>query len=184
LDSILSIFEVQMFKHTEQFKRKVVKHYLLGKLGYTRIGAHHGVASAIVRRWVLAYRLHGDAGLRRKVGRYDAGFKLSVLQHMWENALSNNQVAAVFNIRNPTSIGIWEKRYRDGGMEALDTQPKQSRIHAMKAPTTAPEIKSDEQRSREELLKEVEYLRMENEVLKKLQALVQAQKKPATKKRK
>jgi transposase len=54
----------------------------------------------------------------------------------------------------------------------------------MKAPISKPEPKSDQERSREELLKELEYLRMENEVLKKLQALAQARKAAAPKKRK
>ena len=53
----------------------------------------------------------------------------------------------------------------------------------MKKPSTKPD-KPDAERTRDELLKENEYLRMEVEVLKKLQALVQAQKLAATKKRK
>jgi transposase len=170
-----------MIKYTEQFKLKVVKHYLKGPMGYGRLSAHYGVASPHIRNWVASYRLHGKDGLRRKVARYDAGFKLSVLRHMWENGLSNRQAAAHFNVRNPTSIENWERRYREGGMAAL-VRP----IHVlkMKAPTTKPEPKPDHERSREDLLKELEYLRMENEVLKKLEALAQARKASAPKKRK
>jgi transposase len=171
-----------MIKYTEQFKLKVVKHYLKGPMGYCRLGAHYAVASPHIRNWVAAYRLHGVDGLRRKVGQYDAKFKLSVLQYMWENALSNRQAAAHFNVRNPTSIGIWDSRYREGGMEAL-ARPRNQVLH-MKAPTLKPEPKPDHERSREDLLKELEYLRMENEVLKKLEALAQARKTGATKKRK
>jgi transposase len=113
---------------------------------------------------------------------YDAKFKLSVLQHMWDNGLSNRQAAAHFNVRNPTSIGIWDRRYREGGMEAL-ARPRKHALN-MKAPTSKPELKPDHERSREDLLKELEYLRMENEVLKKLEALAQARKTSAPKKRK
>jgi transposase len=171
-----------MIKYTEQFKLKVVKHYLKGPMGYGRLGAHYGVAAPHIRNWVATYRLHGLDGLRRKVSGYDAKFKLSVLQHMWENGLSNRQAAVHFNVRNPTSIAIWESRYREGGMEAL-ARPRKH-VLKMKAPTSKPEPKPDHERSREELIKELEYLRMENEVLKKLEALAQARKAPAKKKRK
>ncbi|WP_425374519.1 hypothetical protein [Mesorhizobium waimense] len=46
------------------------------------------------------YQAHGDAGLLGKYGRYDAAFKLSVLERMWEEGLSYRQTAALFNIRN------------------------------------------------------------------------------------
>jgi transposase len=171
-----------MFKYTEQFKLKVVKHYLKGPMGYGRLGAHYGVASPHIRTWVAAYRRHGMDGLSRRVTHYDAKFKLSVLQHMWDNGLSNRQAAVHFNVRNPTSIGIWDIRYRQGGVAALARPPKKALN--MKAPTAKADPKPDQERSREDLLKELDYLRMENEVLKKLQALAQARKAPAPKKRK
>jgi transposase len=176
------IFEDRMIKYTEQFKLKVVKDYLKGPMGYALLGAHHGVAAPHIRNWVAAYRLHGSEGLRRKVTRYDAKFKLSVLQHMWDNGLSNRQAAVHFNVRNPTSIGIWGGLYREGGIAAL-ARPR-TKLLNMKAPSSKPVPKPDEERSREDLLKELEYLRMENEVLKKLEALAQARKTAAPKKRK
>jgi transposase len=171
-----------MFKYTEKFKRKVVHDYLNGTMGFRRLAAHHGICIQGIKRWVAAYRLHGMEGLRRKVTRYDVQFKLTTLQYMWDNGLSMKQTAAAFNIRNPTSVGIWESRYRSGGVEAL-ARPK-AHARKMKAPTTKPSTKPDAERTLEDVLKENEYLRMEVEVLKKLQALAQATKKPATKKRK
>jgi transposase len=171
-----------MIKYTEQFKLKVVKHYLAETMGYRLLSAQYGVARPQIRNWVSSYQLHGMDGLRRKVARYDAQFKLSVLQHMWDNGLSNRQAAAQFNVRNPSSVGIWESRYNHGGMEALARPHKAAR--KMKAPTSKPAPKPDGERTHDELLKELEYLRMENEVLKKLQALAQARKLAAPKKRK
>jgi transposase len=171
-----------MIKYTEQFKLKVVRHYLKGVVGYHLLAAHYGVAAPHIRNWVSAYRLHGLNGLRRKVSQYDARFKLTVLQHMWDNGLSNRQAAAHFNVRNPTSIGIWESRYQEGGMAALDRP--QTSPPKMKAPSVKPDPKPDQERSREELLKEVAQLRMEVEVLKKLQALTQARKQAAATRRK
>lgn len=168
-----------MIKYTAKFKEKVVREYLGGKLGFKLTAAKYGLDSATIRRWVAAYRIHGRNGLRRKVERYDLTFKVSALRHMWENALSYNQTAATFNIRKPSSISLWDKRYREGGIDAISPPRKAAPI---KMPTSKPDPKPDEQRTREDLIKEVEYLRMENEVLKKLQALAQARKSSAKKK--
>ena len=169
-----------MLKYTEKFKEAVVLDYLNGTMGYRRLSAHHGTTAEDIKRWVAAYRLHGLAGLSRKAAHYKAQFKLSILQHMWENGLSYKKTAAVFNT-HPSSVATWESRYRTGGMEGLDRPNSHAR--QMKKPSTKPD-KPDAERTRDELLKENEYLRMEVEVLKKLQALVQAQKLAATKKRK
>lgn len=166
-----------MIKHSEQFKLSVVKRYLDGLEGYRRVGSHFGLAPAIVRRWVSRYKLYGAAGLARRVGRFSAEFKLSVLQHMWHNSLSQTRVALLFDVRNTASIGIWETRYRSGGIDAL-APPSRQEPDKMDAPTaelTPPA--DDSQRTREQLLAEVEYLRMEIAVLKKFQALDQLKKK-------
>lgn len=167
-----------MIKYSEQFKLSVVKHYLGGAAGYRNVGHHHGLAPAIVRRWVLWYREHGAAGLSSKKSSYTPEFKLSVLQHMWDNSLSHTQAAAVFNVRNTVTIGVWERRFHSGGVDAL-ARTSRRKTDELDAPTSKPPSPDDKERSREDLLAEVEYLRMENAVLKKLQALVQAKKKAA-----
>jgi transposase len=177
-----------MVKYTEHFRREVIKHYLDGKLGYKRVAAHYQISAPMIRRWVAAYRLHGEESVGRKRARYSTEFKLSVLRHLWDNALSYNQAAAVFNIPNPTTIGIWEKRYRDGGSEALAriTPPIPEMPESSPQPDNKPEAdsKPEQELSREQLLDRIEYLQMEVAVLKKLQALTQAKKAAALKKRK
>jgi transposase len=169
-----------MIKHTEQFKLSVVERYLAGIEGYRRVGHHFGLAPAIVRRWVSRYQLYGAAGLLRRVGSFSPEFKLSVLQYMWDNSLSQARAALLFNVRNTASIGIWERRYLGGGIDAL-ARPSRKEPDKVDAPTSKPSpAQGDQQRTREELLKEVEHLRMENAVLKKFQALAQTKKKPAT----
>jgi len=53
----------------------------------------------------------------------------------------------------------------------------------MSVAPSPPESKPDEEKSREDLQVELDYLRMENAYLKKLQALVQARPKPASPKK-
>ena len=165
-----------MTKHTEQFKLEVVQQYALGTLGYKSLATLHGLNYARVRLWVSLYHHHGAAGLAKKFSHYDAEFKLSVLQHMWAKDLSYGQVAALFNIRSPGSIGHWERCYHDGGIDALIPR---SRGGAKKMPDSLlpkPPLPPDhDPGTREELLAEVNHLRMENAYLKKLQALIQLQ---------
>lgn len=171
-------------KYTKQFKQDAVERYLKGVEGYGLVARDCGIAKAVLRRWVLWYQQHGIAGLEGKSGPYDAGFKLLVLQYMWDNALSYTQAAAVFNIRNTQSLADWECRYRDGGIFMLE-RSRRSPI-AMPARTLKPDSPpDDDKRSRKELLEELEYLRAENAYLKKAEALVQAkQNSIAQKKRK
>ena len=172
-----------MIKHSDQFKLQVVKQYLAGTIGFRSLAREHGIASPMVRRWVEWYRLHGMAGLTAKRSHYSAEFKLSVLQDMWDNALSQAQVAAKYNVRNPASIGIWERRYESGSFEAL-SKPSRKKSPEMPAPTSKPEPLPDGDKSREQLLAENEYLRMEIAYLKKLEALVQAKQLATRKQRK
>lgn len=168
-----------MSKYSEQFKLTVVEHYLGGLAGYRNVGHHYGLAPAVVRRWVLWYRTHGVAGLSKKKRSYSREFKLSVLQHMWDNSLSHTKVAAVFNIGNTSSIGLWERRFHSGGSDAL-ARTSRRKPGQLNAPTSKPPPPAnDQERSREDLLAEVDQLRMEVAVLKKLQALVQAKRKSA-----
>ena len=174
-----------MSKYTEQFKQTVVQDYLSGHGGYQALSQRHGMANrSLIARWVAAYRLHGDAGLsKRQRSRYDADFKLSVLRHMWENRLSITQTATQFDIRRHSTVGDWERVYREGGVEAF-TPPPTRRVKKISIPTTKPAVPAGEDtRSRDELLAELDYLRMENAVLKKLDALVQARQKSATPKK-
>lgn len=171
-------------KHTEQFKLAVVEHYLASAEGYKAVGLHHGVAFSLVKRWVAFYRHHGADGLKPQPhARYSTEFKLSVVQHMWDNNLSYAETSVHFNIRAQCCVGIWERSFRDGGTEV----PKPT---ARRTPTTMPDpqtnqepsteaMPDDQTRPREDLLVELNYLRMENAYLKKLKALVQADQKAA-----
>lgn len=167
-----------MKKHTEQFKLAVVQHYLNSLEGYQAVAQHHDIGRALVRRWVAFYRSHGADGLKKKYSKYSADFKLSALQYMWDNKLSSAATSAIFDIRGQCFLGIWERSFREGGIDALKS-PRQSRPKIMADPkaiqpdSPAPAA-DDETRTRADLVTELNYLRMENAYLKKLKALVQA----------
>jgi transposase len=172
-----------MSKHTEQFKLSVIKDYLAGVGGFGAVAQLHGIDGSTVRKWVGVYRQHGEAGIQKKSSHYDAQFKQSVLRHMREKGLSHRETAAVFNIRNAPSIGVWERQYYAGGIDALSPRPRGRRKKMPDSPVTPPSEATDQTRTREQLLEEINYLRMENAYLKKLEALVQADKKAAQRKK-
>jgi transposase len=172
-----------MTKYNEQFKLSVVQYYLRGSEGYAATASRFGLDHDTVSRWVGWFQAHGIDGLRKKFTWYSAEFKRSVLQHIWDNHLSYRQAAAIYNIRHPGILSVWERAYRDGGIEALEPR-RRGRKKKMATPETKPEPHGeDDKRTREELLTELQDLRMEVEYLKKLQALVQAQKKSVPRKK-
>lgn len=166
-----------MSKYTKQFKVSVVEHYLTGAAGLKDIAKCYDLAHSVLGRWVAMYRLRGADGLDKKYSHYDAQFKLSVLQHMWKHQLSYTQTELLFDIRGPGRLRIWEQHYDSGGIEALTPRksapPKIMTTNTTKKPPASIDV--EDQRTHEDLLAEVKYLRMENAYLKKLKALVQQQ---------
>lgn len=173
-----------MAKYTEQFKLRVVEEYLARNGGFRLLAQSHGVDRGALRGWVAAYRYHGPQALQTGHRRYTGMFKLSVLRHMRDEGLSLRQAAARFNVRSYKTIAGWQRRYDAGGAEALVPRNFESSRFMQKPPNlTKPKPVKDEDRSREDLLDELETLRAEVAYLKKLDALLQAEEKAAQQKK-
>ena len=88
---------------------------------------------------------------------------------MHEHQLSMVQTAVKFGIPNDCTVGKWERIYYEEGPQGLllDRRGRKSKMSSDK-----PKKKLN-QETEEDLIAEVQRLRMENEYLKKLQALVQ-----------
>jgi transposase len=165
-------------KYDKRFKLRIVKECLSGSKGVKAIARIHELGPSMLRRWVVSYQAHGPSGLAHSPRRYSPAFKLSVLRRMWRDGLSYGRTAVLFDIRNADHLSRWERQYHSGGKGALASRPR-GRPPAMpdsKPPKPSTPSAPDEQRSREELLNELEFLRAENAYLKKLDALIQAKK--------
>ncbi|OXI87005.1 IS3 family transposase [Burkholderia sp. AU31652] len=160
-----------MSKYTEQFKVSIAEEYESGHAGFREMSKRHGVDEATIRKWVAAHRIHGPAGLKKKCERYSAEFKLLVLQQMRSEGLSARETAARFNIRNRTAIGQWKRQYDEGGIDALSPRQRGRPRKMPKPPLTPPPLPEDDTRSRQELLDELNFLRMENAYFKKARSL-------------
>ena len=175
-----------MSKYADKEKLAAVKDYLSGDIGFSLVEKRRGIDPSSLRRWIAAFRAHGTAGLKTK-GRhqYSTEIRLAVLKRMREDQLSYRQAAAIFDIRNFNIIGRWERQYDEGGLIALSGQSTQCAEAMQRPKTPRPEPNDDDEQSRQELLDELNLLRMENAYLKKLDALVRANKKlPLSKERK
>ncbi|CAL60541.1 Transposase IS3 family, part 1 [Herminiimonas arsenicoxydans] len=166
-----------MTKFDEKFKISVVEQYLSGTDGCAIVGRRNGVSTTMVTRWVASYQKHGIAGLRKKFQHYDAQFRLRVLRQMWKKQWSYQETGLAFGIRSQGCVAVWERCYHNGGIDALQPRKRGRPPRMPHSPVTPlPSSVNDETRSREDLLAEINQLRMENAYLKKLEALVQAQK--------
>lgn len=96
---------------------------------------------------------------------------LDVLNYMIEHGTSLLETAAIFNIPTPSTLRSWKKQFETQGFDAL--QSKKKGRPSVKKETNKPSKQSPVEGSPEALQAEINRLRMENQYLKKLNALVQ-----------
>ena len=157
-----------MSKYSEEYKLKVVKAYILGEGGTERVAKKYKVARTCLQQWVAQYELTGS--FTKPTRHFSGEFKLKVLDYQQEHHLSDLQTALIFGITDHGTICAWRKKYITGGTEALFQ--KQGRRSKMPKKSLIPNKPREEWTKDEELA----YLRMENEYLKKLTALIQEDK--------
>lgn len=112
---------------------------------------------------------------------YDFDFKLEVLRRMQDEGLSCRQAAALFNIRRLDQIAEWCRVYAAHGAAALQPGWKWEQTRMSKSPSRRDdrEAVTSDQRSREQLLRDLEQLRAENAYLKKVRALARTKSRSA-----
>jgi len=170
-----------MAKYDERFKLKTVEQYLSGNRSCCEVASASGLEESQLRRWIASYREHGQAGLAKKFSHYSAQFKLEVLERVRRDDLSDSQAAALYDIRSVGDIGKWRRQYDEGGVGALE--PKRRGRKPM--PHKHPPVPVPQDMTVEQLREELAYLRAENDYLKKLKALIDAERTEAlVKKRK
>lgn len=161
-----------MAKYSDAFKMKLVTEYLNGNMGYKRLAKQYGMPSATpIKRWVMAYKSQGMAGLTRKAGKtvHPVQFKLDAIQFMLETGASYQETAVQFNLNNPALIAQWMNVFRIHGAEGL--KPKLKGRPAMSGkPKKNRQTESKPITRKEALERENELLRLENTYLKKLKA--------------
>ena len=161
--------------YSSELKLQVVQRYLQGNVSTREVANEFGVSQSDVRKWRDAYLYNGVSGLCTTHGTYTGDFRVSVVEYMHNTGTSVRQAAACFNIPSPSTVSKWERIYYECGKEALYIENR-GRPKMMKD-TKKKNLKKKEIESHEDLLAEVQRLRMENAYLKKLNALIQEREK-------
>jgi transposase len=112
---------------------------------------------------------------------YKGKFKQRVIEDMRKNNLSQHETAAKYGISR-SSVRLWERIYLEEGSEGLYIE-RRGRACASSGSIKGRKPTLDKQ-IEEDLIAENQRLRMENDYLKKLDALVQNKKQATRKKHK
>lgn len=164
-----------MSKYHRAFKLKLAQ--LAQKESSGVLGPEFEVRPNLIRYWALVYRLNGSNSFTHKQLPYELEFKLNVLETMKRNNWSLGYASAFFDLSSPGILFQWQKLYAQDGISRLN--PRQKGRSHMTEHSSNP--KPSAEMTEKELREELDYLRAENAVLKKLEALAQAKKKKAKK---
>jgi len=151
-----------MDKNRKEQRKKAVLAVEAGK-SIVDAARQYNISEGALKISVRQYRAHGEKGLNTHAYNWTAEQKYQVLKYKWEKHLSIGETGIEFRTSG-TTICNWEKRYKEKGIMGLEDKKKGRR------PKT-PKSQSPKTRE-EELIEENQYLRAENEYLKKLNALV------------
>lgn len=170
-----------MSKYSKEFKLKVVQYCIEQHHGYEDASKYFNIPSpTTVLEWVRKYKERGFKGLfRNEKIRYDGKFKQNVIEYMHTNHLSATETAIHFNLGTHSVVLKWERIYYEEGPQGL-YEERRGRKRNMSSKPRKNKISKDTEK---DLIEEVQQLRMENEYLKKLNALVQERIKRENKKK-
>ena len=164
----LTIGVFYMTKYNYELKKQVVKSYLNGEGGYIFISKKYSIPShVLVERWVNAYKVLGDDGLKvkNKHTNYPIQFKLEVINYMATTKSSSQETANHFGINNSSIIERWKLNFLSGGREALSRKSGRPSMGMSK------NVKKKNLTREQELEHENELLRAELAFIKKLRVL-------------
>jgi transposase len=164
-------------KYDYAFKLECVNLVLEKHYPCAYVAIQRGLNESNIRKWVSFYRKYGKTGLLpRKNQSYSIDFKTCVLKTIETKKMSLRNACVEFNIPTVSIIIKWQKDFANFGIQGLKPKPrgKSKSMDNFKRKKR----KSDKPLTREEeLMAENEKLRCENDLLKKLHALIQAQEK-------
>jgi transposase len=168
-------FMSRKIKYSYDLKLSSVKAFIDDHQPARVIANQSVVPLRMLYRWIFLYRHLGAQGLAAKQnGSYSPAFKRKVLRSIEKHGLSLPQACVKFSLGSDAMIIDWKRKFEEFGLAGLVNKPKG--IKLMEKPKYAKKLKFKHPLTREqELLLELQSLRAENALLKKLQALIQAE---------
>ncbi|VTR31765.1 transposase and inactivated derivative [Actinobacillus pleuropneumoniae] len=168
-----------MTKFTGDRKLAIVQGYDPDLISQTEYANQMGVTKSQFQYWLRLYEMHGESTLTNSYTNYPASFKLDVLNHKAQSDASLIDTAALFKLPDFSMLYSWHRKMESGGLEALE--PKKKGRPSMKKDSNSSSKRSAVEGSVEALEERIKQLEMENEYLKKLNALVRNKEKSPNK---
>lgn len=159
-----------MLKYTFGIKLNTVLMVVHDKLSLHEVSRITGIDRSLLREWLNLYKNHGTKYLKPGINSYSYEFKLKVIDYLHSNNISYRKASGIFGIRCSTTVRNWDLIFNKHGSGGLMVKKK---TNAERSDVTKKSRPKKELSDKDKLLEELEYLRMENEYLKKLNALVQ-----------
>ena len=156
-------------RYTKEFKLECIRKHKAGERIDDPGGCKHETFHNKVRRWERIFDALGEVGLEHKKPKRTWQEKMNLIQRVLDG--ESIQSVALSNGIQCDLLSKWYKIYQESGIDGLKLDRRRRPPKMAKKPKT-----SNETKTKEELEKELEYLRAENEYLKKLNALVQKRK--------
>lgn len=147
-----------MAQYDVKYKKRVLAY--LDKNGIEATCREFNNNRSVIYRWKRKSETVGF--MRKKTKTYTINEKLDILNYYWKNGLTETE--RKFDI-NGAVIFKWERLFKEYGVEALSYDGRGRKPKSLG-------VKKDVNKDKD-LLEENQLLRMENEYLKKLDALVQ-----------
>ena len=132
-----------MAKYSTEFKMKLVKEYLEGKIGYRELAKKYNIPNkCAIQTWVSAYKSQGYDGLKvsRRNNNYSLEFKLNVVNLYLTGEMSYQSLANNLKINNPSIITRWVNEYRKKGIEGLKPKKRGRPSKMAKIPDKSKDI--------------------------------------------
>ena len=152
-------------------KKEVLDYIIENDISIYQAEKKFNINRETIRIWMYRYQNTGVKNLQtpKKYNKYTGQFKVNVVEYMHEHRYSYKKTSIKFMI-SCDLVKEWDLVYRYEGKDVL--------LKGNYMKTTKKKHQNLNDKSKEELIEEVEYLRMENAYLKKLRALVQKETKP------
>lgn len=168
-------------KHSLEFKLSLIRLYLKGA-SIRGLSTEFGVRQSLLQKWVGHYQQDGAASLMPNHGRsYSKEFKQQVVLAYHQTGLSLYECCLKYKIPSHSTLLTWVRQYKQSGINGFNNA--RGRPSTMTKKTTFKRTYGPLTRL-EELERENLYLRAENEVLKKLEALAQQEQQEAAQRKK
>jgi len=150
-------------KYGIQVRTEAIRYFEMG-FADKRVARLLGISCGTVKEWLYTYRAHGKEALFvTKHQSYSYDLKLSAVKAVTEGKMTKSRAMEIYGIKSLSSLNVWCRLYIKEGPDALRPKPKG------RPKKTTPVFSSRE----EELEARVRELELENEILKRLDALAE-----------